>query len=278
MKNAFLISLILVLLTLARPCAAADLTVSIGGTTKQFSTQELLNNPATVTISIPKDAAYGHAMSYQALPLAVLSRGFTLPQGYGLQAVATDGFTADLPAALVLRDPSNKRAVAYLAIEPPDHPWPKLAGKQQTAGPFYVVWLRPALDDIRPEQWPYGVVKISSAPAPQKRWPAMAVDALLPADAPELKGLALFATNCMVCHKINGAGDAEVGPDLNLPKSAVEYFQPKALHQYIRDPASLRAWKAMGMKGFSAEALSDDEIDLIIAYLKYMSQHKQPLK
>jgi mono/diheme cytochrome c family protein len=217
-------------------------------------------------------------MTYKALPLAVLLHGFTLPQSDGLQAVATDGFTAGLPAALALGEAGNEGAVAYLAIEPPDHPWPKLDGKQQSAGPFYVVWLRPATDDIRPEQWPYGVVKISSAPSPQKRWPAMAVDAALPADAPELKGLALFATNCMVCHKINGAGDAEVGPDLNLPESPVEYFQPKALHRYIRDPASLRAWKTMGMKGFSAEALSDDEIDLIIAYLKYMSEHKQPLK
>jgi mono/diheme cytochrome c family protein len=264
----------------AAPCRAAekDLTISIGGVTRSFSAEALLKNPAATTIDIPKDASYSKPMHYQALPLVAALKDFALPGDQVLQAVATDGFTATLPTDLIRRDTARKGAVPYLAIEPPGQPWPKLAGKDTSAGPFYIVWLRPEKDDVRPEQWPYGVVKIAAADSPAKRWPALALDKKLAADAPARAGQALFATNCMVCHRMNGAGDAEVGPDLNLPKNPVEYFKKDALHAYIRDPSSLRAWKAMGMKGFGNDALSDREIDLIIAYLDYMAAHKAPAK
>jgi mono/diheme cytochrome c family protein len=39
----------------------------------------------------------------------------------------------------------------------------------------------------------------------------------------------LFVTQCLVCHKLNGAGSADVGPDLNLPENPTEYFQASAL-------------------------------------------------
>jgi mono/diheme cytochrome c family protein len=136
--------------------------------------------------------------------------------------------------------------------------------------------VHPEADGIKPEQWPYGVVKLSASASSLKRWPQLALDKKLPAESAIRKGQALFATNCMVCHKMNGAGDAEVGPDLNLPRNPVEYFQKGVLHAYIRDPASLRSWKGMGMKGFDKDALSDREIDDIIAYLDYMAAHKKP--
>jgi len=51
-----------------------------------------------------------------------------------------------------------------------------------------------------------------------------------------------------------------------------------ALKRYIRDPSSLRHWSKMEMKGFDKEALSDREIDLIIAYLRQMAGRKVPGK
>ena len=50
---------------------------------------------------------------------------------------------------------------------------------------------------------------------------------------------------------------------------------PLALHQLIRDPASVRDWADMKMQGFDQEALSDHEIDLIIHYLAHMDGRKK---
>lgn len=269
-RNTLFFALLLSLFA-SSPCFAdTGLTIAVGGNTRTISADELLRGAREVTV--PKDAAYGHAMAYRAVPLAELLKGALAPDQV-LQAVATDGFTAALPSGLVQRKPSDGRAVAYLAIEPPGNPWPKLAGKEASAGPFYIIWLHPEKDGIKPEQWPYGVVKLASADSPARRWPAIAVRSN--AKPAARRGQDLFVTNCMVCHRMNGAGDAEVGPDLNLPKNPVEYFKKDALHAYIRDPAALRSWKAMGMKGFGKDALSDRDIDDIIAYLDDMAAHKR---
>jgi mono/diheme cytochrome c family protein len=118
------------------------------------------------------------------------------------------------------------------------------------------------------------VVELRSADSPARRWPALAVASGLPADDPIRAGQALFATECLVCHRLNGAGAAEVGPDSNLPENPTEYFQASALKRYMRDPSSLRHWSKMQMKGFDKEALSDHEIDLIVAYLRHMAGRK----
>lgn len=79
----------------------------------------------------------------------------------------------------------------------------------------------------------------------------------------------------MVCHRMNGAGDAAVGPDLNLPRNPTEYFQAWALRAYIRDPKSIREWSGMKMPGFDKTRLSDPDLDAIIAYLGYMAHRRK---
>ena len=264
----------LLAMTLRHPAANTQLTLILDGNTRIYTREELLHNPATVEITVPADPAYKGAMHYKALPLSALLDGNSILPGQVIQTVATDGFTANLPLDLVLRNPADKGAVPYVAIEPPAQPWPRIQGKNTSAGPFYVVWLKPEADDIRTEQWPYGTVTIKSADSPVKRWPALAIDGKLPTTSPVRTGQALFVTNCLVCHTLNGAGDSSVGPDLNLPMSPTEYFRPGILHAYIRDPGSIRHWKTMWMTPSSKEMLSDREIDQIIAYLGYMADHK----
>src|SRR5262249_51262790 len=145
-----------------------------------------------------------------------------------------------------------------------------------SAGPFYVVWLHPEASGVRSEQWPYMVTELRSADSPAQRWPTLAVAPDLPADDPIRAGQALFAIQCLVCHRLNGAGAADVGPDLNLPESPTEYFQATALKRFIRDPSSVRHWPNMQMNGFSKEALSDREIDLIVGYLSHMAGRRSP--
>jgi mono/diheme cytochrome c family protein len=212
-------------------------------------------------------------MTFRAVPLARLLEGLTLPPDDVLETVASDGFAAQLPLDLVTNTDPTK-AIAYVAIEDPTEPWPALPDKKVSAGPFYIIWLGDGAASVRSEQWPYQVVSLTTQDAPAKRWPALAVDPALPATDPVRAGQTLFVTQCMACHKLNHAGSADVGPDLNLPMNPTEYFQSAALKRYIRDPASVRHWPEQKMPSFDQAALSDREIDLIIRYLGYMASRK----
>ncbi len=265
---------LLAFLLLAAPARADDtLTVTTGAGKRTMTAAELLKNPQTRDVTIPQDPSYKKDMVYRAIPLSALLDGTQMPPDAVIEAVATDGFVAQLPLGLVLHRKQGG-SEAFLAIEPQDAKWPKLAGKDASAGPFYVVWANPAASGIRSEQWPYMVVELRAGDSAAKRWPVLAVDKKLPEDSPVRAGQALTVTQCMACHKLNGAGSSDIGPDLNRPMGPTEYFTPAALKKYIRDPASLRKWDAMQMPGFDKEALSDDEIDQIIAYLKHMAEQK----
>jgi mono/diheme cytochrome c family protein len=272
-----LLSLVLIFIfsTLAARGSLADapsLALSFGDAESKVTAAELLADPSAQDIEV-QDPSYGRAMQYRAVPLSRLVPAAKIGKDQVVEAAAADGFAAMLPRDLVLRK-SQGLTQAFLAIEPPGKPWPALPGKPVSAGPFYVVWTHPEAAGVRSEQWPYQVVALRAAESPARRWPALGVDPRLPAEDPRRAGEALFVTQCMTCHKLNGAGDAETGPDLNLPRSPTEYFKPRALAAYIRDPASQRRWPAMQMKGFTKDQLSDREINLILVYLAHMAERR----
>jgi mono/diheme cytochrome c family protein len=213
-------------------------------------------------------------MTYRAVPVASLLAGMTLPPDIVVEAVALNGFVAQLPPDLLLNT-DGRKAVAWLAIEPADQPWPPLPKeKGASAGPFYIVWTGAEVGRIRSEQWPYQLAKLVSQPSPLSRWPALAVNSELPSTDPVRAGQALFIVQCLTCHKLNGAGAADVGPDLNLPQNPTEYLTPQGLHDLIRNPKAVRTWPAQAMPALS-DYLSDREIELIVAYLKHMAGRKQ---
>jgi mono/diheme cytochrome c family protein len=257
--------------------AEPTLTIEIGGSVRHLSRDDLLKSPLVTEIDVPLDVTYQRAMHYRAIPMDKLLAGIDLPSDQILEAVATDGFVGALPAEPVLH-PQPDGARAYLAIEPPDAPWPKLKGREVSAGPFYVVWLKPEASGVRSEQWPYALGTLRSADSPAKRWPALGVDPSLAANDPIRAGQTLFVTQCLACHRLNGAGSSDLGPDLNRPENPTEYFRIDALKRYIRNPAAVRHWANMQMQGFREDALSDHEIDLIIAYLQHMAGRKVQLR
>ena len=269
-------SLLLVLLgmnsLLVAPLAiAAELTLDVGSP-MTLTTQELLARPDVATIHIPSDVSYRRAMTYQAVPLRSLLGMERIPFDGDLQIVATDGFVTNLPFALL--NASGPGAVPWLAIEPLNQPWPKTPNGVAT-GPFYLVWLNPAASGIMSEQWPFQVAAIRKVAAHTARWPQLAVGDDVPTSSPIRSGQLVFATQCMVCHRMSGAGDATVGPDLNIPRNPTEYFQPWALKAFIRNPQSLRSWPEMRMPGFEQEAVSDTDLDAIIAYLAYIAGQRR---
>jgi len=241
------------------------LDIAIGGQPRHLSRSELLKNPALRTIEVPFDVAYQRKMRYRALPLAAL-----IGPAAGIESVqfiAGDGFVANIPGKLLAG-----AAQPWLAIEPANGRWPALKPGGPSAGPFYLVWLAPEKSDISPEQWPYQIAKIAQAGPLERRYPQIVPAA--PADSAAQRGLQVFVANCAACHRINGGGDAAIGPDLNRPFSPTNYLQPVFLRRLIREPAAVRNWPGRRMPGFATSVLSDAQLDDLIAYLKQMAQQR----
>ena len=256
-------------LLLSLPLSAAQLDLQLGANSRTWQTEELLKHPQLQTLTINNDVSYKKDMTYQAVPLAALLTGVK-PEDH-LQAVALDGFAAELAAAPLL---NKDGARAWLAIEDPARPWPPLSAGKHSAGPFYLVWTDPQAGNISPEQWPFEVASIKLMAPVAQRFPALLPDPALKADDPVNQGFALFQKNCLACHRLNGAGDAQFGPDLNIPYSPTEYFGADFLNRYIRDPQSLRQWPQAKMPGFSAQVLPDGDLEMLVGYLKHMAGRK----
>ena len=251
------------------PVCAAQLTLDLGSGIRTWQTAELLQHPTAQTLHIVDDVSYKRDMTYRAVPLATLLEGIT-PDDH-LQAVALDGFAAELAADPLL---SQTGAKAWLAIEDPAHPWPPLGAGKHSAGPFYLVWTDPQAGHISPEQWPYALATLKRLPPVAERFPALRPDPALTPDSPINQGFALFQKNCLACHRLNGAGDAQFGPDLNIPYNPTEYFGADFLKRYIRDPQSLRQWPQARMPGFAPNVLPDAELEQLISYLQHMAKRK----
>ncbi len=250
-----------------------SLTLTRAGVSHRFTAAQLLARPDAAEVAIPHDVSYGGAARYRAVPL--LSLLAELPPDAGadtLEARSTDGFVAQIPLSLVKRAAAGG-GIALIAVEPPGRPWPKLPGKPEGAGPFYLVWRYPERSGVASEQWPYQLASLAAVESPAHRWPQLAADPTLPADAPARRGERLFAANCLSCHRLNGGGAGEIGPDLGAPMNATDYLTLKGLRALIRDPRAVRRWPRQQMPGFAPDALSDGDLDALIAYLR---QAKQP--
>lgn len=260
----------LLALCFAVPIQAAELSVDTGHGVRSWTTTQLLNRADARSLTIPDDVAFHRAMQYTVVPLrAVLPE---LVAGDRLQFVANDGFSVDISAGAIL---NRAGAQAWLAVEDPRHPWPPLPGGKGDAGPFYVVWTQPAAAGIGGEQWPYQLARIRRVEDASARFPATAPAASVPADSPVRHGYAVFQRTCFACHTLNGQGDARMGPDLNIPYSPADYLSTAMLRAFIRNPQSLRRWPQGKMTGFpTQQALSDADLDALLAYLKYMARHK----
>lgn len=259
----------LVLLALAGVAPAATLTLDTAAGRRTLTTETLLARGDVREVRIPSDVAYHRPTRYRAVPLAALLDG--VPRDAHLQFVALDGFTAEMPASLVL---DGRGARAWLAIEPPGAPWSSLGDGKPGAGPFYLVWTDPGAGGVGPEQWPYQIASIRVLADPASRFPAMRPADGLAANAPARRGFAVFQRNCITCHTLNGQGDARLGPDLNLPHSPMEYLREDMFRTLVRNPQDLRRWPQAKMPGFDRKVLTDADLDDLVAYLRHMAGRK----
>jgi len=269
------VAALLAFAVLLGPAGAAELATSIAGRADRHTTESLLAHPAVTTINVPSDVSYKRAMSYRAVPMSALLGN--VPREDMVRFVAADGFAASIPASLLLAATEDAPR-AYLAIEPANAPWPPLkAGAKETAGPFYLVWLRTDRGRISPEQWPYQIARVEDVAPVAVRFPGLIPAATVPANDPIRHGFAVFSTSCLPCHSLNLQGDARVGPDLNVPFSPTEYMREDSLRLLVRNPQALRSWPAAKMPGFDDNALSQRDLDHLLAYLYYMAKRKVEL-
>jgi mono/diheme cytochrome c family protein len=249
----------------------ATLTIVADEQRQVFSQSQLLARHDIQTISIADSVYKQRFTRFKAIPVVNLFSGLTIPEFAVVQCNGADGFSAILEKTRLL-SPDPEASRAYLAIEDPKSPWPDLAGKTTSAGPFYLVWTDPQASAIGREEWPFKVVSFVILPNLRTAFPN-----IYPADdaAPNVQGgLKSFLKNCFACHKLNGNGAGAIGPDLNLPMNPTEYLEETALAALIRHPASVRTWPGMVMRGFSEAAIPDAERSDLIAYLRYMSKMK----
>jgi mono/diheme cytochrome c family protein len=253
--------------------AQPTLTITAGTVTNHFTAAELLSRTDLASVQLPPQIDYDASLTLQAVPLLNLLAAFPL-QGFDrLEASATDGFVAQIPLSLVEAGKSGG-SVAWIAVENPDHPWPKLPGKDASAGPFYLVWQYPERSHVANEQWPYMLEKLAAVQSPELRWPQLAVNAALSAAAPARSGEAVFAAQCLPCHRLNGGGAAEIGPDLGQPMAATDYMTEPALRALVRDPKSVRTWPQQQMPAFSPSVLPDTDLNALVAYLKQIASQR----
>jgi len=247
-----------------------SLALSFGGEVRHVTATELLRRSDATSIIIPDDVSYHRAMTYRAVPLLALIGDVSGPGFDTIEARADDGFVSQIPASLV-RQGASGGAVAWVAIESPDAPWPNLPGRDASAGPFYLVWEHPERSGAGSEQWPYALAELAGVQDPVHRWPQLAIDPSMPADSPARRGQVVFLKNCIPCHRLNGAGEGDVGPDLGRPMNVTTYMTREGLRALIRDPKSVRTWPEQRMPGFDAERIPDADIDALIAFLSYAS-------
>ncbi|MBM4385992.1 MAG: cytochrome c [Deltaproteobacteria bacterium] len=234
-----------------------------------------LSLPALLECCSPRevrvdDPYYGGPKRFRALPLAlVLARGFgdTEHDAFARSELllrARDGYTRTASGEQLLGEG------AFLAFADAEHPggaFFPIDRRQVDPAPFYLVWQGEGRSDTTLWPWPYQLAEIEVVDF-ARAFPHVVPQGAAP-DSAAQRGFALFRASCIACHAINGEGGT-VGPELNVPRSIVEYRDAEQLKAFIRDPRSFRYTSMPAHPHFR-----DADLDALIAYFTHMSAHKR---
>lgn len=268
-----LATLLIPLLMAVRPAGhqqrvgAATVTDSLSLDLPALKANRLLTGARVVRVA--DDPVFHGPKTYLAIPLKTLLARYTSLRKLNVAQTqivfeCADGYNPSMALSKVLeRD-------AWLAIRDQDAPtgqdWVDAVkdGKSKRIAPFYVVYTNVPAGE-HDYKWPYNLVKISLVQT------AVEYVAIYPhEDDTMVKGFGLFQRNCSTCHALNKIG-GQMGPELNYPKSVVEYWRtPADIKAFVKQPTAYR--HACKMPAITY--LTDNELDEIIRYLQYMSAHK----
>ncbi len=214
------------------------------------------------------DPYHARPVRYRACPLRrVLELGLGgLPADFASAEVllrARDGYTRPARGALLL-EPGGYLAFGEVErLAAGETPFAPIDRRQVDPGPFYLVWEGPGQGDPDVHPWPYQLARVEVFRF-EERFPHT-----LPRTAPPgsaaWRGFALFRDRCIACHAVNGEG-GRVGPDLNVPRSIVEYRPEAQIRAYVKDPSAFRYTTMPPHPG-----LGEADLDDLIAYFRTMS-------
>lgn len=274
MRLCGLAALVVVALAAQRGAAADYATelhfVRNGAPVRTVDLTTLKANCQVQTVTID-DPYYQRRKSFLACPIAdVLRLGFGQPA----DALATQNFL------LRARDGYAKPASGAHLAEPggflafadadrahgDDAGWELIDRKQVDPGPFYMVWQDPQKNDPSSYPWPYQLNSIEIT-ALESAYPHIVPQGAT-TDSPTYAGYLTFRSQCIACHAINREGGT-VGPELNVPRSIVEYRPADQIKAYVRNPLAFR-YTSMPPH----PQLSDGQLDELIAYFTAMKDQK----
>lgn len=252
---------------------AQSLEVADRQTSKRLTAQQLLADPAARDVALARDPVLGRAMVYRALPIPELLKGLSLGTEDYVEFTATDKFSIGVPVRLLLPK-SSEGPKPFLAVETREAKWPPIPDRgMETAAPFFLIWQDAKPGQISSEYWVYKLASLTVTDSPFKRWPALNVAEDVPATHPARRGLDRYVALCISCHRFNGAGEGEMGPDLAKPMNPVDYFQPQAFRKFLRSSKSVRDWPGRKMPSFVEDVLSNEDMEALIAWLTYKARH-----
>lgn len=211
------------------------------------------------------DPYYNKEKTYRAVPLArVIEIGFTNEQGLPTQEYvlrALDGYTVPLHGNKVFE------AGAYLAFEDTEVAgWEPIGQQRANPGPFYLIWAKKDQTDLEGHPRPYQLASIQIADFDEV-FP-FTVPTGATADSPARRGFGIFQNQCVHCHAVNRQG-GRVGPELNVPRSIVEYRPVDQIKAYIKNPLDFR-YSTMPPH----PTLTEADLDGVIAYFTAMKDLK----
>ena len=266
------VRLVAALLLASAPAAAAEPALRFernGELLRELGLGKLRAACPESTVEVGEDPYYLRSKRFSALPLScVLREGLGGPPSAEANVFlrARDGYVKPASGAR-LAEPGGWLAFADADRRSGNDPgWEPIDRRQVDPAPFYLVWTGSDQNDPHRYPWPYQLAAIELAPF-ESRFPLTRPSTAEPG-SPAWDGFAVFRSECIACHAINGQG-GRVGPELNVPRSIVEYRPAEQIKAYIRDPSSFR-YTSMP----SHKHLNDAQLDALVAYFEAMKHAK----
>ena len=217
------------------------------------------------------DPYYGRRKTFLACPLRkVLALGFGeaaltfADRNFFLRA--RDGYVKPASGSVLLEDGGFLAFADAERESAGDSGWERIDRRQVDPAPFYLVWNGSQQNDIHRYPWPYQLASIEVADFETEYPNTLPKGA--PASSLAWQGFAIFRSDCVACHAVNGEGGS-IGPDLNVPQSIVEYRPADQIKAFVRNP---RTFRYTSMPAHLH--LSNKDLDALVAYFEAMKSRK----